>query len=104
MAASGFYEWTGQGAAKTMWLVRHVRQPLFCFAGLWDHADTMDGPVESFTILTTSAGPDMIDKDERQPIIVRPEHWAAWLNPSGSIDELIRTEPEGALEVSRVEV
>jgi len=101
--ASAFYEWTGLGDAKEMWIVRHVRQPVFCFAGLWEQADTTDGLVESFTILTTSSGPDLIDMDERQPIIVRPEHWATWLNPAAPIDELIRTEARGSLVLSQVE-
>jgi putative SOS response-associated peptidase YedK len=97
--ASLFYEWTGEKGKKQMWEIRHFEQPFFCFAGLWDRAQTADGPIESFTILTTAAGPDMAAIHDRQPVILRREHWASWLNPADPIEPLVQVEPAGALMI-----
>jgi putative SOS response-associated peptidase YedK len=78
--ADGFYEWTGEKGRKTKWLITVADQRCFCFAGLWDHAETADGPINSFTILTTAAGPDMQPIHDRQPVIVPRGCWREWLD------------------------
>ena len=79
-----------------------MHQPVFCFAGLHDRAETADGPIESFTIPARAAGRDMVSFHDRQPVILRWDHWAAWLDLAHPIDDLIECEPAGTLEASRV--
>ena len=78
--ADAFYEWTGEKGAKTMWEITVADQPWFCFAGLWDHADTADGPIDSCTLLTTAAGPEMARFHDRQPVILARDQRMAWLD------------------------
>jgi putative SOS response-associated peptidase YedK len=103
--ADGFYEWTGEKGRKTKWLITAADQRCFCFAGLWDHAETVDGPIDSFTILTTAAGPDMQPIHDRQPVILARDRWRDWLNLSGDPTQLYRSGPAGTLkfEIAPVE-
>jgi putative SOS response-associated peptidase YedK len=95
--ADGFYEWTGEKGHKTKWLITVADHRCFCFAGLWDHADTVDGPVDSFTILTTAAGPDMQPIHDRQPVIVPRGRWRGWLDLQADPKPLYVPGPPGTL-------
>jgi len=95
--ADGFFEWTGPKAAKTKWLFTVSGQPWFCFAGLWDHAETADGPVDSFTILTTAAGADMAAYHNRQPVILPRDRWMDWLDLAADPTPLFAAGPAGTL-------
>ena len=97
--ADGFFEWTGETGAKTMWLFTAADQPWFCFAGLWDHAQTADGPVDSFTLLTTAAGPDMAPYHDRQPVILARDAWLTWLDLAADPRPLYAPGPPGTLAV-----
>jgi putative SOS response-associated peptidase YedK len=78
--ATHFFEWTGDKGAKVMWKFTLTGAEIFCFAGLWDRAETSDGAVESFTILTRAAGPDCAPYHTRQPVILDRHDWETWLN------------------------
>lgn len=95
--ADGFYEWTGEKGRKTKWLITVADQRCFCFAGLWDHAETADGPINSFTILTTAAGPDMEPIHDRQPVILPRNRWGDWLDLRCDPTPLYRPGAQGAL-------
>jgi len=97
--ADGFFEWTGEKGRKTQWLITASDQPWFCFAGLWDRADTADGAVESCTLLTTHAGPDMAAYHSRQPVILARAAWGAWLDLGADPTSLYTPGPEGTLKV-----
>jgi putative SOS response-associated peptidase YedK len=99
--ADGFFEWTGEKAAKTKWLVTVADQPWFCFAGLWDHAETADGPIDSFTLLTTAAGPDMAAYHSRQPVILPRDRRMDWLDLAADPAALFAPGPPGTLRVER---
>ncbi len=79
--ADGFYEWTGEGAAKRPWLVRRKDQGPLAFAGLWD---TWIGPngeeMESAAIVTVEASPLLQQVHHRMPVMLRPETYDAWLD------------------------
>jgi putative SOS response-associated peptidase YedK len=95
--ADAFFEWTGEKGRKTKWLITVADQRCFCFAGLWDHADTADGPVDSFTILTTGAWPDMAPIHDRQPVILPRDRWRDWLDLRGDPRPLYEPGPRGTL-------
>jgi putative SOS response-associated peptidase YedK len=97
--ADGFYEWTGEKGAKTKHLITPADGAWFCMAGLWDRAETADGPVESFTILTTAAGEDMAGIHDRQPVILERADWGRWLDLSAEVGDLFAAKGAGRLKV-----
>ena len=101
--ASHWFEWTGDKGAKTKWKFTVVDQEWFCFAGLWDRAETEDGTVESFTILTCAPGEDCSPYHNRQPVVLERGAWAAWLDPEAGCDEALRALPAGRVRVERAE-
>ncbi len=74
-----FYEWSGPKSARNKWRVtRGDNQPL-AFAGLWEEAYLAEGELWSFTILTREAGRDMAAIHPREPVVLTPDQWEAWL-------------------------
>ncbi|WP_081724663.1 SOS response-associated peptidase [Asticcacaulis sp. YBE204] len=78
--AGHYYEWTGPAGAKTQWQVRPSGHQPLAFAGLWDHAQTEEGSVLSFAILTREPGPAMQRLHPREPVVIEPHDWQAWLD------------------------
>jgi len=77
--AEAFFEWSGPKSDRQKWrITRGDNQPL-AFAGLWDEAPTDQGDVFSFAILTRQAGPDMRAIHDREPVVLPPDAWDAWL-------------------------
>ncbi len=86
---SGFYEWKvyGAGAAgrgkKQAYLIQRKNQRPFVLGGLWEHNEIVpEGPIETFTVLTTHANALMKDLHERMPVIIPDEAIERWLNPA----------------------
>jgi putative SOS response-associated peptidase YedK len=82
--ASWFYEYTGAKYPKTKWTIRPDGLDFITFAALWK--PTPDGP--RFTLLTVDAGPDIVATHDRQPAVVAPGDWAAWLDPGARAPHL----------------
>jgi putative SOS response-associated peptidase YedK len=105
--ATQYYEWTENPDApkgrKLMWKFTVTDQPVFAMAGLWEHAQTADGPVESFALLTCPAGPDVTPYHDRQPAILRPDQWAAWMDPANDMAPRFTGSPAGTIAVERFE-
>ena len=82
--ADGFYEWKrGSGKKKQPFAIRLWDGSPFAFAGLWESWQGADGqPVESCAILTTEANELVKPIHDRMPVILRPEHYDPWLDPS----------------------
>ncbi|MGH9967590.1 MAG: SOS response-associated peptidase [Pyrinomonadaceae bacterium] len=86
--ASGFYEWKRAGAKKQPYFVHPKDEPLFSFAGLWEHwFDAEEKRLETFTIVTTDANGFMRKLHERMPVIVKRPDFQAWLNPALAQDD-----------------
>lgn len=80
--ASGYYEWKKlDGKNKQPFHIRLPNDELMAFAGLWERWEKGDEPVESFTIVTTSAAPELADLHDRMPVVLPPEVYAVWLDP-----------------------
>jgi len=94
-----FYEWTGEKGAKTKWMFTPADGRWGCMAGLWDRATVEGEAIDSFTMLTRAAGPDMAPYHDRQVVIVPREHWGDWLDLERAIDDLIAEPPAGLLKV-----
>jgi len=55
----------------------------FAFAGLWDRwLDQDNKAIETCTILTTKPNSLVADVHDRMPVMLRPEDYDLWLDPS----------------------
>jgi putative SOS response-associated peptidase YedK len=103
--ATNYFEWTTDPerpkGKKLMWRFTVPTQPVFAFPGLWDHAETADGPVDSFTLLTSAPGPDQAPYHNRQPVILQRAQWSDWLNPANDMAPSFKGSPAGTIAVER---
>lgn len=82
----------------------HPEQQPFSFAGLWAHNKKLD--VSSFTIITMPASAPMVQSHERQPGVLAPEAYDAWLDPAtpaGELKPLLEDNLDGELRFFRVD-
>ncbi|QDV47385.1 Putative SOS response-associated peptidase YedK [Stieleria neptunia] len=102
--ADGYYEWMKTADGKQPYLIEPSDGSVLALAGLWErnrkiHGD--DRPIETFTILTTSANDTTRSIHDRMPVILDADGQAAWLetgldDPS-SLRELLRPAPNDLL-------
>ncbi|MDZ5812670.1 SOS response-associated peptidase [Halorubrum sp. AD140] len=108
--ADGFYEWIDGGSGKTPYRVAFEDDRPFAMAGLYERweppepettqtglgafgggseserdADDPDGPVETFTVVTTEPNALVADLHHRMAVILDPEEEETWLR--GDPDE-----------------
>ncbi|WP_404790727.1 SOS response-associated peptidase [Altericista sp. CCNU0014] len=77
--ADGFYEWQKvKSGSKQPFLFTVGDRSLFAFAGLWESWND----IETCTILTTAANPLLRTVHDRMPVILNPEDYARWLDPT----------------------
>jgi putative SOS response-associated peptidase YedK len=89
VVADGFYEWKSTAAGKRPF---HLREPSgrpFAFAALWERWGRGRHPIESCTILTTSANERVRGIHERMPVILDADARARWLAPDATREELL---------------
>lgn len=82
--ANAFYEWSGPSDHRTRWRVWLEDQPLFAMAGLWERwiDPRSERAVETYTIVTTTADETIAPLHDRMPVIVAPDRYPEWLDPS----------------------
>lgn len=80
--ADGFFEWKRDGKAKQPLYFHPRDRHIFAFAGLWARARTDAGEVLSFTIVTGTPNALVKPVHDRMPIVLAPDAYAAWLDPS----------------------
>ena len=97
VVTDGFYEWRtpaaaaiAAGDAATPSKKKSPKQPFhihfpdrrpFVFAGLWETGSKGEAPLETCTIITTSANGTMKPLHERMPVILDKRDYALWLSP-----------------------
>ena len=103
--ADGFYEWRREGRRRHPYLIRPKSLGPLAFAGLWA---AWRNPVTgewlvSATIVTTSANDMVATLHDRMPVILEPDDWPLWLDPSVAdvdlLSQLLRPAPDGDLEL-----
>lgn len=109
--ADGYLEWQTVGKKKLpLWFRRQDEQP-FAFAGLWERwrgpAGTPEDapPLESCTIVTTTANPGSAHIHDRMPVILEPVDYDFWLDPASDKERLLallQPYPEESLRVDPV--
>jgi putative SOS response-associated peptidase YedK len=95
--ADAYYEWSGEKGSKTRWRFERADGDWWSFAGLWDRAETSEGMLESFAIVTTAAGADSCMVHDRQPVILEKGDLPRWLDLGADVGELLRPSPGGTL-------
>ncbi len=83
--------WQKRGAGrKQPYFIRPRDGGLFSFAGLWERwRDPQGEPVETCTILTTSANELMQPIHDRMPVILDAQVEALWLDSRTPADALL---------------
>jgi putative SOS response-associated peptidase YedK len=111
----GYYEWISEGKKKLPILYEQAEHRPFALAGLWESwrgpTDTKasgnqnEGPVETFTIVTTTANDLASRVHDRMPVILDPVDYDGWLDPKlteeGELEYLLRPY-EGELVATNV--
>jgi putative SOS response-associated peptidase YedK len=91
--ADGFYEWKKGGKQKLPYYFQLAGEKPFAFAGLWERwrppqpgdgekEEAESSPIESCTIVTTSANELCAPFHDRMPAILDPAHYDLWLDPA----------------------
>ena len=104
--ADGFYEWTKnvEDGGRDPWSSLLPETAAVQFAGLWAHNSKLD--ITSCTIITMPAAEPMSGLHDRQPAIVAPDAFDAWLDPStpaAEVKPLLQHNLDGTLQFYRVD-
>lgn len=89
--ADGFYEWKRYSKkSKVPYRIQLRSKGLFAFAGLWEeYMDEDKNLVQTFTIITTEAHPDISEIHDRMPVILDSKSEQAWLSSSMTSEEYL---------------
>jgi len=80
--ADGYYEWKVLGPkARQPYYFRMADDKPFAFAGIWDTWKGDGEPLETCSIITTSASEDSADIHDRMPVMLRSDVADAWIAP-----------------------
>jgi putative SOS response-associated peptidase YedK len=104
--ADGFYEWTknADDGGRDPWFIHLPKTQPFSFAGLWAYNKALD--VTSCTIITMPAAEPMAQLHDRQPAILAPEAYDAWMDPAtpaAEVKPLLANNLDGELQFHRVD-
>ncbi|CAO3446113.1 hypothetical protein [Azospirillum argentinense] len=107
----GFYEWKAVGKRKQGYAIRRRDRAPFAFAGLWERWNGPKGgpapaePLETLTIVTTTANAVLKPLHERMPVILDEADWDLWLDPAAPLpvlEGLLKPAPDALLEARPV--
>ncbi len=76
--ADGFYEWQTRAAAKQPWFIAGAESRPLAMAGLWERWERGEAPLETCTIITTTANERLAELHDRMPVILAPLQLDAW--------------------------
>jgi putative SOS response-associated peptidase YedK len=81
--ADGFYEWAAGSKPRQPYHIGLADGSPFAIAGLWERWSRPGAEViESCTLLTTEANPQISALHHRMPVILEPESYELWLDPA----------------------
>lgn len=102
--ATGFYEWTHEGAARLPWFITRTDAAPMAFAGVWQVWEQPGHDrLVTCAIVTTAATGAMARLHDRVPVVLEPADWPLWLGEAGhGAAALMRPLEEGALAFRRV--
>jgi len=78
--ANGWFEWRRLGSGgKRPWFIESADSFPLSFAAIWERWSQGEESVETFSILTEAACPELRHLHHRQPVVVAPERFEEWL-------------------------
>ncbi len=80
--ADAFYEWQAIADVKQPWLIHLKDNEPMGMGGLLERWQGPEREVTTFAILTIDANSLMSKIHDRMPVIIRPEDYAAWIDPN----------------------
>jgi len=83
--AEGFFEIKTAKRTEENYLVRVKGNGLMGFAGIWarwHHPDDEENIIDSFSVIITNAEELTGNAHDTMPVIIRPDDYNAWLDPS----------------------
>ncbi len=88
--ADGFYEWHGSKPPRQPYFIHRKDDGIFAFAGLWERWKPQPDaePIETCTIITTTANELMKPIHDRMPVIIEPADYGRWLDPKVPASEI----------------
>lgn len=87
--ASGFYEWKKVGKEKQPWYFSPTKDPLFCFAGIWEAWHGPDGEqLNTCAIITTEPNKLVGKVHRRMPVILQKNDVSDWLKETSEVSRL----------------
>ncbi len=91
--ASGFYEWKKTGSTKQPYLIQMQDETPIAFAGLWESWQNPqdDAIVQSCTVIVTNANAFMKPIHDRMPVILSPDDYSRWLDPTADAGKSLLT-------------
>jgi putative SOS response-associated peptidase YedK len=103
--ASGFYEWTKDGAGNRLpWFIHRRDGAPLAFAGIWQDWGRDGDRMRTCAIVTTAANAAMSGIHHRMPVILDSADWPLWLGESGKGAALLMAAaPEDTLDFYRVD-
>jgi len=104
---NGYYEWRTEAGKKQPYFFTLRDEPMFTLAGLYDDTSARpDGPIGSFTIVTTTPNELTGEYHDRMPVIVALEDADEWLSleetDPAPLQRLLRPYPADAMAARRV--
>ncbi len=94
MLSTGFYEWQHAGEKRAQpWFIRVKHLDVFAFAAIWESwtpKGQPDARIETCAIITIEANETMKRVHHRMPVILDPEDWARWLDPTNQDPERLQ--------------
>ena len=80
----GFYEWLREGSTKRPMRIFDPSDGPLALAGLWSGRKNEETGewLRTFTIVTSRPNGFMASIHDRMPVVVTPDAWAVWLDPS----------------------
>jgi putative SOS response-associated peptidase YedK len=91
IAADGFYEWhvEADGHKQPYFIYLKDHAP-FALAGIWEHWERNGKTLDSCSIIVTAANAMMQPIHDRMPVILAPEAYDAWLDPTVTQPEALQ--------------
>ena len=89
LPVNGWFEWQTSGRGKQPYYLALADGSPLSLAALWERWDRSGVPLETFTIITTAASPDLKDIHHRQPAIIEPRWFTEWLDPQTPLSALL---------------
>lgn len=88
--ANGWFEWSTVPGGKQPYFISSEKSRPMSVAALWESWEREEEPpLETFTLITTQASPDLSKVHHRQPAIIDSDNWNLWLDPNTSSAQLL---------------